>query len=597
MKNINKTTIITSIGSLVIGLLLGWLFFQHSEETKIEEHDHILESNTEMTWTCSMHPQIRKNEPGKCPICGMDLIPLAIDDGNVDARAITMSPTAMQLAQVETMIVGKGEVSKSVRLNGKVQPDERLLFTQSSHIPGRVEKLMVNFTGEYVMQGQIIAYLYSPDLVTAQQELFEARKIKDTQPELFIAAKEKLKNWKLTKNQIDKILVSDKAIEQFPILANVSGYITRKMVNPGDYIKQGQSLYEIANLSKVWVLFDIYETDMIWVKKGAEISYTIQSLPGKSFKGKISYIDPVIDLKTRVAKARLDVINKDLSLKPEMFASGTLIGNVNNNESSIIIPKSAVMWTGKRSVVYIMQKSVQDVSFMMREVTLGPALGEGYIIESGLEPGEEIAVNGTFSIDAAAQLAGKPSMMNPTGGAAMTGHNHDQVSNEIDPIESKPTQGKKIQLIKINQMSKDALKPLYIHYLHLKDALVKSNFAEAKGIALELKSSLEEVDMSLFKEEAHYTWMQQSEQLESILTHAEHWTGVNDIRTAFISLSSTMIGLTKTFNPFGKKLFVQYCPMANNNAGANWLSLEEEIRNPYFGDTMLTCGNVEEELY
>ena len=224
MKNINKTTVVIAISTLAVGLLLGWIFFGKNSKVQPEEHNHAeMASSDNQTWTCSMHPQIKRNEPGDCPICGMDLIPLESESSEIDPMAVSMSPTAMQLAQVQTTVVGSGDAKKSIRLSGKVQADERLLFTQSSHIPGRIEKLTVNFTGEFISEGQIIAYVYSPELVTAQEELVEARKIKETQPSLFLAAKEKLKNWKLTDKQIEQILSSDKKIEQFPILANVSG--------------------------------------------------------------------------------------------------------------------------------------------------------------------------------------------------------------------------------------------------------------------------------------------------------------------------------------------------------------------------------------
>ena len=176
-----------------------------------------------------MHPQIRQDDPGDCPICGMDLIPLEDDqNADIDPNAISMSPTAMQLANVSTAIVGKMNPVKQVRLNGKVQTDERLIYSQSSHIPGRIEKLSVNFTGEFVNKGQIIAYVYSPELVTAQEELFEAQKITESQPQLFAAAKEKLKNWKLSDKQIEEMLISGKTLEEFPIQADVAGYVTSK---------------------------------------------------------------------------------------------------------------------------------------------------------------------------------------------------------------------------------------------------------------------------------------------------------------------------------------------------------------------------------
>lgn len=588
MKPINKSTITIALITLVVGGLIGWLIKPSNDQT-IESSDHEYVESGDQTWTCSMHPQIRQKEPGACPICGMDLIPLEDEQDELDPRAVSMSPTAMQLAQVRTLVVGKGDSHKSIRLTGKVQADERQLFTQTSHIPGRVEKLNVNFTGDYVNRGQVIALVYSPDLVTAQEELLEAAKIKDKQPSLFEAAKEKLKNWKLSDSQIDKIISTKKIMNEFPILANASGYVTKKLVNLGDHLKEGQPFYEIANLSKVWVLFDVYESDMQWIKKGDAIDYTIQSVPGKTYTGKISYIDPAIDPKTRVAKARVEVSNSDLKLKPEMFATGRIKSNTDKDNESLTVPKTAVMWTGKRSVVYVMNKDAIGISFIMREVTLGPELGEEFVIESGLTSGEEIAVNGTFSIDAAAQLAGKPSMMNPTGGVVMTGHDHGG-STEQKNMMSEVTK------MSIDKSAKKALHPIYINYLKLKDALVGSNFEKAKSEAKMIKESLEAVDMTLFKGDAHNEWMKLLSQFNSSLEHVDHWTNIENVRSSFMPLSNSLIELTKAFSPFGQTLYVEYCPMADNNNGAYWLSQEEEIKNPYFGDAMLTCGNVEEEL-
>lgn len=585
MKNINRSTVIIAISTLAIGLILGWLIFGGTDKTSENEHIHNASEAKETIWTCSMHPQIRKNEPGDCPICGMDLIPLESETNEVDPMAVSMSPTAMQLAQVQTMKVGKGNTNKALRLTGKVQADERLLYTQSSHIPGRVEQLTVNFTGDFVKEGQIIAYIYSPDLVTAQEELFEAKKIKETQPALFTAAKEKLKNWKLTDKQIDQILASDKTIEQFPILANVSGYVTQKRVNLGDYVKQGEALYEIADLSKVWVLFDVYESDMSWIKKGDAVSYTIQSLPGKTFNGAISYIDPVIDPKTRVAKARIETANKELLLKPEMFASGMIESKTNTSNTSLTVPKTAVMWTGKRSVVYVMQTSAQGVGFLMREVTLGPELGESYVIESGLQSGEEIAINGTFSIDAAAQLAGKPSMMNPEGGVAMTGHNHG--GNQNTTMTNMPVNSKKTA---ISDEAKKSLVPLFDSYFKMKNALVNDDFEKAKAAGNAINSSLSKVDMNLFKGDAHTLWMQQSSALKQSTQHLEHLSDIKALRASFIEVSRSMIAIAESFVPISTTVYVQHCPMADSNKGADWLSNKEEILNPYFGQAMLSCG-------
>ncbi len=602
MKNINKTTAVIAISTLAIGLLLGWIIFGTSNENQTDEHKHTAMADSETIWTCSMHPQIRKNEPGDCPICGMDLIPLESTDGELDPMAVSMSPTAMQLAQVQTMVVDKGKTDKSIRLNGKVQADERLLSTQSSHIPGRIEKLSVNFTGEFVSAGQVLANVYSPELVTAQEELFEAKKIKETQPALFNAAKEKLKNWKLTDKQIDQIVTSNKTILQFPILANVSGYVTKKMVNLGDYIKQGEALYEIADLSKVWVLFDVYESDMTWINKGDAVIYTVQSIPGKTFKGKISYIDPVIDPKTRVAKARLEAANKGFMLKPEMFATGTIETKTNTGNSSLTIPKTAVMWTGKRSVVYVMQMSAQGVSFILREVTLGPELGESYVIEEGLQLGEEIAVNGTFSIDAAAQLAGKPSMMSPEGGAAMTGHDHGVTTpSSANQTDHSQHQMNKLQVNESKQTYdsdpkfKEQLQVVFSAYLPVKDALIESDVKTASKEAGNLKKAIDEVDMKLVKDEAHMEWMKDLNILQKSTEGIRNETDLEKVRMMLSLLSDQLFHTIKKYQ-VSVKGYRQYCPMAFDNKGAFWLSDSEKILNPYFGDAMLTCGNVEEHL-
>ena len=594
MTKETKKIISIAVTTLFVGLLLGWFFFGGSKNTTVDEHQHDSEMVGETIWTCSMHPQIRQNEPGDCPICGMELIPLENDDNSeLDPMAISMSPTAMQLANVATAIVGKTKPVKSVRLNGKVKADERSVYSQSSHIPGRIEKLMVNFTGEYVNKGQVIASIYSPDLVNAQEELFEARKIVETEPLLFNSAKEKLKNWKLTDKQIAQILESGVVKEELPILADISGYVTEKKVNLGDYVMKGMAIYEIANLNNVWILFDVYESDMAWVKKGDAVNFTVQSLPGESFKGKISYIDPVIDPMTRVAKARVEINNSGLKLKPEMFVSGTVEAELPIKSEAIIVPKTAVMWTGQRSVVYIKNTTAKGVNFMMRDVTLGPALGDGFVVNDGLQEGEEIAINGTFSIDASAQLAGKPSMMNPEGGPAMTGHNHGGGAMPATNGTPNKTAAKKVS---VSQKAKDALKPLFTEYLSMKDALTNDNLENAKKAGSNILKTVDGLNMALFTGESHNVWMGLSSDLKNTLQHVQHFKTLEEIRKAFQQVSNTIIGLETSFNPNDEALYVMHCPMANNNKGADWLSTSKEVKNPYYGQSMLTCGEVTKEI-
>ncbi len=395
---------------LLTGLFLGWLFF-HSSDKKTDKLQ--TEETKKQTWTCSMHPQIHLDHAGKCPICAMDLIPVTDGGGTkVDSNAVHFSKEAAELANVATSIVSRQKPIKEVRLYGKVQADERLLQNQVAHIGGRIEKLFVNFTGEPVRKGQLLAMIYSPDLITAQQELIEAAKSKQTQPEIYDAAMQKLMQWMLTENQIAQIEKSGKVKTDFEVYSNTSGIVTAKRVATGDHVSEGRVLFDIANLSSVWVLFDAYESDLSFLKVGNSISFSLQALPGTNFSAKIQFIDPVIDPVNRVAKVRVEVSNAGGKLKPEMFATGVVKANLNEFKDKLVIPRSAVLWTGKRSIVYVKQPASEGVNFKMREIELGPMLGNSYVVESGLNIGEEIVTDGTFSVDAAAQLAGKPSMMN-----------------------------------------------------------------------------------------------------------------------------------------------------------------------------------------
>ena len=588
MKTDRKTIIIV-LSTLTIGLLLGWLIFGGTKNNlKSENEADSLEVAKETIWTCSMHPQIRQNEPGACPICGMDLIPLEEDDNEgIDPNAISMSATAMQLANVQTAVVGAINHVKEVRLNGKIKEDERLLFSQSSHVPGRIENLSVNFTGDYVRKGQVIASVYSPELVTAQEELFQAQKMQDSQPQLFSAAREKLKRWKLTDSQINQMLQSGVATTTFDIRADVSGSVIQKMVNVGDYVERGQPIYEIADLSRVWVLFDIYESDMEWVNSGDKVEYTVASLPGKTFTGTITFLDPVINPTTRVAKARVVTANRGLRLKPEMFVSGILQAELKKTADAVVVPKSAVMWTGQRSVVYVKSVSNQGLNFQMREVTLGPSLGESFVINDGLEMGEEIAINGTFSIDAAAQLAGKPSMMSPDQVSTISEQSHDEMPTfeEISDVES---------ISDINPIFKTQLTDVYNAYLKMNDAFVDSDAEAVASEANKVIKAINSVDMALLKGDGHMAWMDQLEILNNTISEISKLNDIEKQRHQYIQFNLAFYKSIKMFGLENTTAYFQYCPMANNDKGAYWMSNIEDIRNPYFGDMMMSCGEVKE---
>jgi Cu(I)/Ag(I) efflux system membrane fusion protein len=606
------------VGILFIGLLLGWMLFGGSDTPK-EVHDHTAEQEAGTSWTCSMHPQIRQSEPGQCPLCGMDLIPVASEDADADPNALQMSENAMKLANIQTMIVGTSKANKELRLNGKVQVDERKLYTQSTHIPGRIENLRINFTGENVSRGQTLAMVYSPDLVTAQEELLQAFAIKNSQPELFAAAKQKLMNWKIGESTINKIISSGKLIQQFSITADVSGIVTAKKVELGDYVGRGMPIYEIADLSSLWVLFDVYESDMAWVKVGDKVSYTIQSIPGETFEGTISFVDPIINAKTRVATARIEIKNVGNKLKPEMFASGIIKNNLGKKGSQeIVIPKSAIMWTGERSVIYIKNNAGNKVNFTLREVTLGPSLGEAFVIKSGLESGEEIVVNGTFTVDAASQLAGKPSMMNLEGGKAVTGHaghgktvasessienkeedhsnhNQSQTGNSTDTKNADHT--KMESRIAVSKDFQSQLNKVFVKYINLKNAFTNDNSKTAQEDAVEVVNVLAKVDMKLLtNNEAHNHWMTISKEIAASAIAISKTSDIEIQRGHFKHLSTHLSKALKLFG-INQKVYEQFCPMADDNNGAYWLSLSETINNPYFGKKMSKCGDTKATIY
>ena len=614
IKKIIFNKYIRSTLFVLAGLLLGAIVFHRSPKDKSSAEQTVNETKKTI-WTCAMHPQIRMDHPGQCPICGMDLIPLIQNTAPVNPDAVVMTEEGIKLAEVQTSIVSRQKPVKKIQLYGKIQADERLIQTQPAHIPGRIEKLFVNFTGEEVRQGQAIAQIYSPELVTAQKELLEALKMKEMQPGLLDAAREKLRQWKFTDSQIADIENSGAAKTVFDVYATVSGIVINKSVNVGDYVSQGTPLYEIADLSHVWALFDAYETDLPWIRKGDRITFTLQSQPGKEFTGKVSFIDPVINPQTRVASVRLEIPNTGNILKPDMFATGVLTAHLATLGNSLVIPQTSVLWTGTRSVVYVKLADAKEPSFVMREITLGPALSNSFVVQDGLTEGEEIVTNGTFSVDASAQLEGKPSMMNPEGGKTNT------MPGMIMPGDSKsgtgqsgeemdmPSTGAKSKSDSLNKKNAGTpvkmdismdftmqLNTVYDRYIILKNAFVHSDEKKVKQAAQEVQQAFAKTDMRLLTGDAMAQWMELSAKLNNQIKQIESSDDLEGQRKTFSVFNDTFYKAIKTFGLMGKTVYYQFCPMMNDNKGAYWLSETKDIRNPYYGDAMPTCGETKETL-
>ncbi|MCX6348956.1 MAG: efflux RND transporter periplasmic adaptor subunit [Candidatus Aureabacteria bacterium] len=441
-------------------------------------------------WTCSMHPQIRQPKPGKCPICGMDLIPVAKDSGAGrpadEPRQVTLSPAARRLAEVEVAPVERRSVAIEIRLVGKVQFDETRLAYISPRVPGRIDRLYANFVGLPVKAGDHLADMYSPELVSAQRELLQALKSSGGGASLLDATRERLRLWGLTAEQIAEIERSGRVRDHVTFYSPIGGIVVEKEAREGLYVETGMRLFTVADLTRVWVQLDAYESDLAWLRYAQEVAFQAEAYPGETFKGTIAFIDPLLDPTTRTVKVRVNVPNADGRLKPEMFVRAVVravvagdgqvvrsdlrgkwicpmhpeivkdgpgacdvcgmplaraedLGYAAADEASVVpplvIPAAAPLLTGKRAVVYVALPGREGV-YEGREVVLGPRAGDYYLVREGLREGELVVTNGNFKIDSSLQIQGKPSMMAPEGGGAPVGHHHGQAMEMSSPASA-----------------------------------------------------------------------------------------------------------------------------------------------------------------
>ena len=529
-------------------------------------------------------------EPGDCPICGMDLIPAESGAQGLSPEQFAMTENAMALANVQTTVVGPGGAAdaSALTVSGKIAVNEEAIAVQASYFDGRIERLNVNYEGQQVRKGQMLATIYSPELVAAQQELLTAVSLKESQPQLYGAVRNKLKLWKLSENQIDNIESRGEITENFPVYATVSGTVSEVMSAEGDYVKKGQPIVKVSNLNTVWAEFDAYESQLALFKRGQVVRITTNAYRGKTFEGTISYIDPVLNATTRTVTVRATLNNADGLFKPGMFINGSIALDAEGEaDTTFWIPSSAVMWTGERSLVYVKVKTGEAV-FEMREVAIGSQKGEQIEIVSGLQAGEEIVTHGTFTVDAAAQLQGKKSMMNRSGGPSMTGHEghmgmESGTGGQVMDHEEK---------LVFSEAFQKQSRNLITSYLQMKDALVLSDARQAAAYA---KASLEGLDKVEVAQEPQ-TGKDHLVQIKELFAAIASTDDLDAQRGFFVSLNEHMVAVATSLGSLENTLYVQRCPMANNNKGAIWLSTEKEIKNPYYGDKMLSCGEILQEL-
>jgi len=581
MKKSNIYIALAAVG----GLLAGYLFFGDTfakSENQEDTHNHQLDEG--QLWTCSMHPQVMERAPGDCPICGMDLIASESGSDGLVPGQFRMTKNALSLADVRTTVVGTAAADgHSLRLSGTIQENEKSGATQAAYFGGRIEELFVNFEGEEVRSGQKLASLYAPELVSAQQELITASGLKASQPELYRAVRNKLKLWKLSEKQIGEIETSGRVQEYFPIYATVSGTVSEIKVQAGDYVDKGSPLFKIANLGSVWAVFDAYENQVSLLREGQPLRVTAKSYPNTLFEAEISFINPVLTSSTRTVEVRAVLQNPGGKLKPGMFVTGDLTLNHKGQNDALVIPESAVLWTGERSVVYVKTDPKAPV-FEMREIQVGDVVNGAYTVISGLENGEEIVTRGTFTLDAAAQLKGKKSMMHDGPASPPTGHEdhlNTPMANSYEPA-STPGERTFSKAFAVQMVS------LIPAYLDMKDALVAGDVPVAQTGARELARQFSTISTTGLGVEEKSVLENSKDQVKTIADSKVLETQ----RELFARLNEVLIPIIESAGSGTQTLYVQTCPMANNNKGAVWLSAQKEIRNPYYGDAMLTCGRV-----
>jgi len=586
-------------------------------------------ADEERLWTCSMHPQIQLPEPGPCPICGMDLIPLEGGGDDLGPRELRLTQGAAALADLETAPVRRRQVARELRLVGKVDYDETRLDYITAWISGRLDRLFVDFTGTLVRKGDHLVEIYSPELISAQEELLqalEARRrldeggsslLRQTARATVDSTQAKLRNLGLEPAQIAAIESSGRPSDHVTIHAPKGGVIVHKHKNEGDYVQTGSRIYTIADLSQVWVKLDAYESDLPWIRYGQDVSFEADAWPGERFAGRIVFVDPVLTGDTRTVKVRLNVENPDRRLKPGMFvravveaplrADGAVVDpslagqhvcpmhwEVIREEPGVcplcgmdlvpaeelhllpdptgpvarplVVPASAVLWTGVRSLVYVRLPGPDPV-FQGREVVLGPRAGPWFVVRDGVEEGEEVVVAGAFKIDSALQIEARPSMMLPP----------DELGADRLAAPDAFLTG---------------LEPLWTAYLDAQTALAGDDPGAARAALEALAAAAGDVDWSGLEGEAEAAWLRLRKELRDAASTAAAAGDVEAVRDAFVAVSDAALDLEEAFGHAEGTLRSAFCPMAADDEGAIWLQRGEEIVNPYMGARMLRCGSL-----
>ncbi len=622
-------------------IIIFTFFFCYINLYSAQEHLHSSSQKkpaAQQVWTCAMHPQIKSNKPGKCPICSMDLIPLE-STNSIDSPSntvIKLSDRARKLAEVQTATVKREAVFAEILLTGTLDYDETMAAEIVSHFPGRVEKLYANYTGMHVKKGSHLAKIFSSDLYVYQREilityntLLKAEKTGNkasinNAEQQYINTQNKMRVMGLTNEQVQQIIKKGTISDTLDLYSPIDGVVIKKNIVQGQHFKSGDPLFVISNLNKLWLMLDAYELDLPFIRYGQKVEFNVEAVPGKKFSGKIVYIDPILNSKTRASKVRVVVDNKDELLKPGMFVRATAfvqlgekgvvmaeslkdkwispmhpqilkdhpgkcdicgmdlvpaesLGLIKKNDSNtaslpLVIPDSAPLITGKRAVVYI---ELEPGTYEAKNIVLGPKVGKQYLVYSGLKEGDRIVSRGSFKIDSELQIKS-------TNAGMMS-----QFSTQKDDTE-KPTAAKTIN----SENNQTVLIAISDFYFDIQKTLSEDDLKYAVKSADLFSKYLTSLNINQTKSFESKSGVKVSDLLQVLNTEKLN-ESISEARKFFYRLTRVIALFMKHLEHItGKKTYRYDCTMAFNNKGAYWFQDVKKIANPYFGNAMKSCGFV-----
>lgn len=418
--------------TIVLGFLL---MIGGSCSSQDESHvDTAQEASERDIYTCPMHPSVQSDRPGACPVCGMALVKKAVQQeasrDDLDALArISLSPTQRVLANISVVPVRREALSRRIFSAGFIEPAEPRRSLVTARFRGRVERLHVSFVGERVTRGTPLFDLYSPELVAAQQEYLLAREstISSTAgafsaSDLRSSIVDRLRlHYGMTGSQLDELAREGTPRTSLTFHAPLGGTVLRKDVVEGQYVDEGTILYEVADLSTVWIYFDIYEQDLTHITPGVPATFTVEAFPGNRFEGMVDVVEPVVQPETRTVRVRMKAQNPDGRLRPGMFATGEILVPL---DPALVVPSSAVLSLGRSRVVWV---EVDENAFEPRTVSIGAKTEEKIQILSGLHEGDRIAVTGGYLLDSESALRA------PSAPSAHAGHQMPASQHPVSP--------------------------------------------------------------------------------------------------------------------------------------------------------------------